>query len=203
MLTNNLPIAQNILICNENISNEEICSFLYRVFYEKHNRLYIIINSDKLNIEKAKYLIYLIKELYNKIEKKMNSLLLFINNKESDLLEQIRELNGREKLDITELKNTLNINKEIKSNLIEVIYSFKPGVGKSKYIKNTLCKENKNYIYFPIGGDLNLEELLKRLKFALKKKNLGLHIDILESGSEETKELINDFLFSLWKFMLL
>ena len=197
VLTNNLPNAQNLLMCNENTSNEEICAFLYRTFLDEKNRLYIIINTDKLNIQKSHYLIEILRNLNEKIKTKMNSLLLFINNKEIDLFDQIKELNGKINLEIPELrKEDKEKKKEIKSDLIEIIYSFKPGVGKSKYIKSSFDKENKYYIYFPVGGDLNLEDLLKRLKFVFRKKNIGLHIDILESGTEEIREVINQFLFS-------
>ena len=53
-LTNNLPTAQNVLICSENTTNEEICSFLYRAFYDEEKRLYIMINSEKLNFRTNK-----------------------------------------------------------------------------------------------------------------------------------------------------
>ena len=48
-------------------------------------------------------------------------------------------------------------------NYIQIIHSYKPGVGKSNYIKDYFEKKKKNYIYFPVGGDLNLEELTERL----------------------------------------
>ena len=192
ILTNNLPNAQNILICNENTNNEEIYSFLYRTFLDEMNRLYIIINSDKLDVQKSNFLIQKLNDF--KTNKKMHSLLLFINkNKSSDLFDQINVLNNKKFFEINELNKENK--KEIKSDLIEVIYSFKSGVGKSKYIKYCFKKEKKKYIYFPIG-ECSKKDLFNRLKSVLREKNIGLHIDILEIEKEEIKELINEFFFS-------
>ena len=200
-LTENPPMAQNVLICNYNTTIEEIYSFLYRAFLDNENKLYIIINTDVLNIEKANKLILIIKELLQeKNEEKMKSLLLFLTkNDTSDLSEQIRELNGKKIIELKEMRNEsekmIEKIKELK-NYIQIIHSYKPGVGKSNYIKDYFEKKKKNYIYFPVGGDLNLEELTERLKISVKKGNVGLHIDIYDCDNEEILEIINQFLFS-------
>ena len=101
-LTGNLPTAQNVLICSENTTFEEICSFLYRAFYEEDKRLYIMINSEKLNIDKKNKLISLLKELKLKTDYQMESILIFINKKgTSKIIQQIRELNNKKKYRIT------------------------------------------------------------------------------------------------------
>ena len=196
-LTNNLPTPQNVLICSENTTNEEICSFLYRAFYDEEKRLYIMINSEKLNLDKTNKLISLLKELKLKTDDQMKSVLIFINKKDtSDFSEQIRELNNKQNIELQEMRTKIDIIPKITNNNTEIIYSFKPGVGKSNYIKNNFIKNNKNYSYFPIGGDLNLEELLNRLKYQIKRGNVGLHIDILDTDSEDILEIVNQFLFS-------
>ena len=202
-LTGNLPIAQNVLICNENSTNEEILAFLYRAFYDEEYRLYVIINSEQLNVEKTNKLISLIKEFKNDKTRSMKALVIFINKKDiCDISEQIRELNDDKELkdgkniDLQKMRTKKDLIENITNNNTEIIYSFKPGVGKSKYIKTYYEKTQKNYVYFPVGGDLNLEDLLFRLKQAIKRREVGLHIDILETDSEEIIEIINHFLFS-------
>ena len=64
-LTGNLPTAQNVLICTENTTNEEILAFLFRAFYDEEFRLYVMINSEQLNIEKTNKIISLLKEFKN------------------------------------------------------------------------------------------------------------------------------------------
>ncbi len=188
-------MAQNVLICSENTSNEEICSFLFRAFYDEKKNLYIMINSEKLNIEKTNKLIALLKELKYKTDDGIKSVLIFANKKDtSNISEQIRELNNKQNIELQEMRNKIDIIPKITNNNTEIIYSFKPGFGKSKYIKSKF--KNKNYSYFPVGGDSNLEELLNRLKYAIKRRNVGLHIDILDTDSEEILEIINQFLFS-------
>ena len=127
----------------------------------------------------------------------MNSLLIFFNkNENSDLSEQLIKLNNGNSIELKQMRNETNL--KLKKEKIEIIQSIKPGVGKSKYIKS--CFENNlnkfNYIYFPVGGDLNLEDLIERLKNCFEKTNIGLHIDIYDCDNEDLLELINQFLFS-------
>ena len=68
IFTENFPMAQNVLMCNEYTKEEEICVFLYRAFFDKNNRLYLILNSDNLNLEKKNYLFSILKELKLKTE---------------------------------------------------------------------------------------------------------------------------------------
>ena len=53
------------------------------------------------------------------------------------------------------------------------------GLGKSFQIKKDFEKEFKNlknYVYFPLGGDITSKELLKRLLKLGNKKEILLHI---------------------------
>jgi len=50
-LTGNNPIAQNILICNENTTNEEITPFLYRSIKCDFNSCLIIGGLESLELE--------------------------------------------------------------------------------------------------------------------------------------------------------
>ena len=180
-LTGNFPLPQNLLICTENISNDEISAFLFRAYLDNSNSLYIIINTDKLNVDKSTKLMEVLEQL-KKVRDliSIKSLLLFISKTDPfDLLEHINEIFLKLNFEINEIKKAFEQNENIiNKESIEVISSIKPGVGKSTYIKNNLINKGKSYVYFPIGGDLNLDELLLRLKYAVMKKNVGDYISI-------------------------
>jgi len=77
------------------------------------------------------------------------------------------------------------------------IYSSKfSGLGKSTLIKNKFKEKYANqgyeYVYFPLGGDFNKEELVKRL-LELTNKRIALHIDLYDTRQIE---YMNEFLFS-------
>ena len=60
-----------------------------------------------------------------------------------------------------------------------------------------LINKNYNYYYFPIEGDFTKEDILKRLKeIKITEENIGLHIDILDTNTNELVNIIRDFLFS-------
>ena len=174
-LTGNFPLPQNLLVCTENISNDEIASFLFRAYLEESNSLYIIINTDKLNVDKSKKLMVVLEQLKGIRDLIfIKSLILFISKEDPlDLFGHINDFVVKLNIEINEIKDAMKQTDDIiNKKSIEVISSIKPGVGKSEYIKNNLIREEKSYVYFPIGGDLNLEELLLRLKHSVRKKNV-------------------------------
>ena len=50
-LTNNFPIAQIVLYCNNLTSKEEIISFIYKSIKCEYNVSFILIKQEVLNIE--------------------------------------------------------------------------------------------------------------------------------------------------------
>lgn len=122
----------------------------------------------------------------------MKSCLNFIfNSKESEIIEQIRELGSK----ILKEKDFKNVNASINNKNIKIIYSDASGVGKSLRIKNEIINDGKTYIYMPIGGEFTREEIIKRLlKIEFEKdKGTAIHIDITET---KKKDLMKEFLFS-------
>ena len=194
-LTNNFPVAQTTLLCNSKTSKEEINCFLNRALLCNLNILFVIMKCENLEIEIGHDLISIINEIYNYKKKNIVSCLFFIyNDKTSSLIKNIEE-NFDNK--IFEPNNLKKEDLTLKDNNYITIYRSKvSGYGKSTQIKMDYKIKNYNasgfeYIYFPLGGDTNRNEIMVRLKNLPKK--VYLHIDLLETNQ---MELIRDFLFS-------
>ena len=157
-------MATTLLICNKYTTIEEITSFLYRAFLCKFNVLFIMAKIDELQPEKYEVVSKIILKLYSKKEEEMNSCLVFIySNNDSQI---VRHLLTIKNCYILKNENKKRNMKEgaIESERVEIIYSDSTGVGKSTKIKNDIKQNDKKYIYFPLGGEFNKLEVIKRLK---------------------------------------
>ena len=111
-------------------------------------------------------------------------------------------------LNLLKYKKILNINSEdfqseyYKDSNVEIISSYKSGVGKSTQIEQKIEEDGKTYVHFPFGGVLNRKEVVDRLK-KLKKEQLkdlenpkkyALHLDLYDT---DQTELMTEFLFSI------
>ena len=203
-LTGNLPLSITLLLCTKETSEEEITSFIYRALLCKHNALFLVANSDNLELSKAQYFLWLLESLYNENRYVILSVLLIsFNDTNSSLRKQLTLMNGHEYFidggdiginDMTDFKN------DKIANPIEIWTSDVTGLGKSTKIKFEAKNLNLNYLYFPIGGSFTRKEIIKRLcKLDIDKKNTEknfLHIDIYDSD-KESSFIIREFLFSL------
>ena len=194
-LTHNYPKIYNILLCNDKTSEEEIISFLYRAINSESNYLFMILKCENLNIQIGTFLINLLQELYDEKNYSIKSTLLFLYyDKASEVINQLRTIKKVSSYYFTNDLNK-NINYTNKS-IIEIVSSDASGVGKSNYIKDEFSLiKNYEYIYFPLGGDIQREEIISRLK-KLNKKNVALHLDLLDINSPEIIECVKDFLYS-------
>eukprot|EP00833_Pecoramyces_ruminatium_P015005 jgi/Orpsp1_1/1189037/evm.model.d7180000069024.1 len=94
-LTGEFPLAQTVLYCNEETSEDEIISFIYKSIKCDQNTLFIFIKPESLSREKKSLLIELLKELYSENPKQMVSCLLFIyseGNKMDEFIMEIQKL---------------------------------------------------------------------------------------------------------------
>ena len=210
-----LPIAQNVLICNKETSEEEMQAFFYRAILCDYNTLFVVEINDSFSafqqttmfvyIDKLltyKYVKY--KEYENKTnidksetKKYLNSCLIFLYKGNLSFLNEIK------KYETNQIGYTIqrNANKLMKN--IKVITSDICGLGKSFKIKKMIEKDNKQYFLFPLGGIVTktvifekLSRLLNKIKEKIKDnnyQNVAIHLDLTES--KETS-IINDFLFS-------
>ena len=200
-LTGNFPLPITVLLCTKETNEEEITSFIYRTILCEYRVLFIIINSDNLELSNAQYLLWIIESLYIKYKNKTNStLLITFTDNNSVLKKELTKLKGHRYFVPSDYIGNNKIENNFNKNLIEVWTSDATGVGKSIQIRLEAKKNNKKYIYFPVGGVITRKNIIDRItKLDIDKKNLDknyLHIDIYDSN-EETSLIIREFLFSL------
>ena len=191
--TGNNPIAQNVLICNKETSNEEIASFLYRaILHKSTNSCFIIAGSELMENEQKTYFVNLLNQFFpNGNETISSCLIILYTNKNSDLYINLEMKRYRK---VLEIKKDMYDSQTYTDNNIEVIKSDKSGVGKSTQIKKDILDSGKKWIYFPLGGVLTREEIIKRLsKLNIDNKSV-LHLDLYNT---DQTSLMMEFLFSL------
>jgi len=195
-LTGHFPIAQTVLYCNSNTTEEEITSFIYRSVKCKYNSLFLFIKPESLSLEKKHLVIELLKELYSSNPRCIKSCILFIyanKNKANEIVTEIEKLPYHKYFDF-KIEDE-NKNKKKFPN-VEVYSSEYSGLGKSTLIKNNFKNEDKNneytYSYFPLGGNINKSDIIEKL-LPLTNKKIALHLDLYDSNQID---LINEFLFS-------
>ena len=202
-LTGNLPLPITLLLCTQETNEEEITSFIYRAVLCPFPVLFIIMNSDNLELSNALYFLWILESLYKRNRHNIHStLLILFNNTNSDLRKQLTLLNGHEffmfeDININDINNIKN-NNEL--NPIKIWTSDAAGIGKSSMIRLESKQLNLKYIYFPIGGSFTRKEIIERIiKLDIDKQNYSnnyLHIDIYDSD-KESSIIIREFLFSL------
>ena len=202
-LTGNLPLPITLLLCTKETNEEEITSFIYRTVLCSYPALFIIVNSDNLELSNAQYFLWILESLYNKNKTNIQStLLILFNNTNSDLRKQLTLLKGHDffMIDNNEINEIEDIKNDFRSNPIKIWSSDAAGIGKSFAIKFEAKQSNLKYIYFPIGGSFTRKELINRItKLEMNKENYEqnyLHIDIYDSD-KESSIIIKEFLFSL------
>ena len=191
-LTGNNPIAQNILICKKDTTNEEINAFLYRAIKCKFYSCFIIGGLEALEFGQKSLLIELLDNFFQKGNEKMSSCLIFLYaNKDSDIY---RNLEMKRYRNIFNLKRNAFEKEKYEGNDIKIVKSDKSGVGKSTQIKLDITKNKKEWIYFPFGGVINKNDTIKRLKDLNINKNSVIHLDLYDT---DQTEIMMDFLFSI------
>lgn len=77
---------------------------------------------------------------------------------------------------------------------VEVVYSESGGLGKSHYIQEKTKEIKAKYQVFPLGGNVEWNSVMNRLKKINIEDNTLFHIDLCDTSSYE---MIRDFLFTL------
>ena len=161
-LTGNSPMAQSLLLCNEETTLEEITSFLYRAFLCQYQVFFVVAKIELLTPENRQQLTDLINSLYIGHEKEMKSCLAFAySDKTSTIVEYLETIKDHKILRHKKKRNNEEI---LYDEKVEIIYSDKSGVGKSTFIKRKIEENNKEYIHFPFGGVFNRKQVIDRLK---------------------------------------
>ena len=193
-LTGNTPMAQNVLLCNEETTYEEIIAFLYRAIMCEYHVVFMVGKIELLGLEKMMTLQSVFNSLFIGHEEEIESCLVFVYSDKTSIIAQNLEKIKRKK--ILQLKDIDN-NEEIKyGENVEIITSDKSGVGKSTIIKQKIYKRGKKYIYFPLSGEFNRKDIINRLKLINIKnpQTTAIHLDLNDS---KKIDLMEDFLFRL------
>ena len=195
-LTGNYPLTNTVLICNEYTSYEEIKAFLYLSFKSDQPVLFCLLGIEKLDYEKRIKSIKLISKFHNVYGAEMRACLVILYMKDSDMkgpLSKIIPDNRMISLDENEEGEA-----KLDMNNIEIYTSERAGFGKTEEIRTKIKEENRNYIYFPIGGVFTRKEVIKRLiESGIPQnnvKNYVIHFDLNETN---LTELVQEILLKI------
>ena len=197
-LTKNLPLSFTLLFCNEDTTDEELASFIYRALFCEYNVLFLIQNIENLSDNKRKKILNFLnnEELMDNLK---STLVITYKNQDSDIYKSMLNIKDCKKLVEYETKK-MSTKIEGKSLLknIYVVHSNASGVGKSFHIKTKAKNEKLKYIYFSFGGAFNKEDIIKglsELNFSIyKNEKIIFHLDLLETDNDY---LTRDIIFSL------
>jgi len=194
-ITGNMPLTNTVFICNEYTTLEAIQSFLYLSCKCKRGILFCLVGIEKLHPEKRIEALDFIKK-YKEKENEMDSILLILYLKDGNIKDNLAKIIPIESIKYEESENIRKI--QYQDNNIEIFKSKYTGYGKSRMISNKILEEKRKGIYFPLGGDLTREEILKRFfnlnLSANNMQNYCIHIDLYET---KFKELLRDILFEI------
>ena len=94
-ITGKFPLPITVFLCNKETNEEEITSFIYRAILCEFKVLFIIMNSDNLELSNAQYLLWILDSLYIKYRKQIKStLLITFTDQNSDLKKELTKLKG-------------------------------------------------------------------------------------------------------------
>ena len=194
-LTDKTPMAQTVLLCNEETTSEEITAFMYRAILCQYHVVFMIGKIELLNPDKRQILTGLINTLFSGHENEMKSCLVFAySDKTATIVQYLERIKGKQKLEHKDKTKDMEFTYE---ENVEIISSDKSGVGKSTHIKEQVKKEGKKYIHFPFGGEFSRKDVIKRLKdidieiSLIKNVKPVIHLDLYDS---KQIDLMKDFL---------
>ena len=189
-LTENAPMAQTVLLCNEETTSEEIIAFMHRAFLCEYNTVFMVGKLNLLTPDKRQILTGLINLLYIGHEKEMKSCLVFVySDKNLTIVTYLERIKEKKKL---EHKDKNKNEQHLFDEKVQIVFSDNAGMGKSEHIKQEVIKKNKNYIHFPFGGEFSRKDVIERLK-NIKIKDKNYEEDLYDS---KQTDLMKNFLFS-------
>ena len=197
-LTGNLPIANTLLLCNEETSIEEIKAFLYRAIYNDKPILFVMSNMEYLSLSVTQSFLRTLRKLYKLKNKNIKSYLIFFYEKQDSGLSRDLEKLIPDKNILN--KNYMNNPAKRNQRLDEIIvYSSSfSGYGKTTEIIYHVKDKSGDYAYLPIGGTFNRDYVIKNLKnLKLEVQNckyIYLHLDLSDTDKDD---LMTEILFKL------
>ena len=134
--------------------------------------------------------------------KRLHRLNTSIFNIDNNLNVSINDNANTANTSINSLNKSMNISREELSENIHVIKSEICGLGKTEKIKKEIKEKGKEYVHFPVGGNITRNILYKKLKSildkiknikALEEKDVAIHLDLYDNNEAS---ILNEFLFS-------
>jgi hypothetical protein len=197
---NTLPNVNHLFYCTNETNWMEIRAFIYRCIYSQ--KFHQLIRPELLSISIQDQIIHLIRQIIEN-----NSQHLFCLGIITTIpIANIQLIDGLKSLQIVQiipehdLMNDMDFRVTL-SNLIKkctIVTSRITGLGKSHTIRDECLKMHKEYIKFPVNGDIQADLIAKRLlKEAQKFKEGAIHFDL---GVIDNYRQINDLINCLVLF---
>ncbi|CAF3343766.1 unnamed protein product [Rotaria socialis] len=198
------PIAVNLLFyCTEETSWTEIRAFIYRCFYSQI--FHQLIRPELLSTFIHDSFTRLVRQLVDDhpqhyfrlgiITTVSNAHLQLINGLRT--LQLVQTIHDQDMLNRNDLQQIINEFIDENSTLVTSRIN---GLGKSYFIKKEIDRKKKNYMKFPISGDIDVDTIAERLRdygYPLASSNAALHIDI---GAVNNTKQLNELLYCLLLF---
>ena len=211
-LTNKQPHVHNILLCNENTTEQEIIAFSFRALSFPYKALFTLIlteNTKENIIKKINALVNQVGEVFTGTQK---SVYIIISNKTIRNEDSIIQECPFENIDLLLSEEQ----KEYKYSNTELVVSEKPGLGKTFYIKHSISKtkvitltinplfnKENNNIYLNIPNLINYfdeEFTSQNKKFPNSKTPTTIHINLILKKHPISNSILNTLLLSLIHF---
>ncbi len=197
-----LTISVNHLFyCTEETSWMEIRAFTYRCFYSQ--TLHQLIRPELLSASIHDQFTRLLRQLIEQYSQHYFRLgiITTVSNTHLQLINSLRTLQIVQTIHDQDMLNKNDLQEIIKNfidNNSTLITSRINGLGKSYLIKKEIEKKNKNYIKFPINGDIDVDNIAERLCwYGNQLISAALHIDI---GAINNIKQLNELLYCLLIF---
>ena len=200
ILPKNLPYFFNLLLCYDDITENEIYAFCTRAINCITHNLFFIVRPEEFKINQERFLFKTLNKLLEKNENKINSCIIVLYiNQNSHIIKQLKNL--KEKCEFPEEPPIFKTIEDaplpdLKNLPVEIVTSDSPRVGKSHYIRTNLNEEFAYSILYPLG-DVDQFYLTRRtdsINRYMGEKFL-LIFELYENPDEKTYNLIKNFLF--------
>jgi len=197
-LPNNLPYFMNLLLCYDDLNENQIYAFCVRAINCETNNLFIIVRPEEFKISQERFLFKTLNKLLEKKLYKINSCIIILYiNQNSHIIKQLKNL--KEKCEFPEepqfFQTIENYSlQDLTNTPVEIVTSDSPRVGKTRYIKSKI--EKSYYVLFPLG---DIDEIYLSMRANSLNKFMGdkfvIIFELYENPDEYKYNIIKNFLF--------
>ncbi|CAF1398652.1 unnamed protein product, partial [Rotaria sordida] len=200
--------VNQLFYCTNRTTWMEVCAFVYRCFYSE--KFHQLIRPELLTLSIQDKFIELLTQMiswqqpehhfqFGIITTSSNINQLLINNLKA--LELVQEIFDYQMLNVIKLKEEIE---KLNGKTCFLVTSNIAGLGKSTTIRNIIHNSGKEYIKFPISGNIDMKSLVTRFcncannsSSSSSSSKIAIHIDI---GIINDINQLNEFLYSVILF---